>query len=133
MSCEQRLVWCVQVSLRENNTYEIVGEWRDLLNTADSDVVVALLLALLKERVVDLAGTQDVAADVFGRDQLLWFRDVALEVGVANHLRKVGAGLRVTEKGLREEDNKRLAVVTMDLATKDVEVVGRCPESQRRQ
>lgn len=81
--------------------------------------------------MVHLTGTQDVAADVFGSNQLLrvGLGDVALEVGVADHLRKFGTCLGMTEEGFREEDDERLAVVTVNLATKDMEVVGRSPET----
>lgn len=47
-------------------------------------------------------------------------RDVALERGVADHLRQLRTRFRVAEKRLREEDDKRLPEVTVDLATEDV-------------
>ena len=65
-----------------------------------------------------------MTADVFGSDHVLRMRvgDVTQEVRVLGHLRKVGTGLRVTEKRLGEEANERLAEVTVDLATEDVEL-----------
>ena len=48
--------------------------------------------------------------------------DIALEVRLADHLGQVRARLRVTEKRLGEEANERLAEVTVDLATEDVEL-----------
>ena len=110
-------------------TYEIVGERRDLLEPRDGDVGDTLVLALLQECVVHLTGTQDVATDLFRSDQVLrvGLGEVALEVSVANHLRQLRARLGMTEKRLREEDNERLAEVTVDLATEDVEVVRRRP------
>ena len=63
-----------------------------------------------------------MAADIFGCDHVLRVSigEVALEVGVANHLRELRASLGVTEKRLREEDDERLAEVAVDLATEDV-------------
>ncbi len=48
--------------------------------------------------------------------------EVALERRVADHLRKLRTCLRVAEERLREEDHERLAIITVDLATKDVEL-----------
>ena len=110
-------------------THEIVGERRDLLEPGNGDVGNTLVLALLQERVVHLTGTQDVAADLFRSDQVLrvGLGEVALEVSVADHLRQLRARLGMAEERLREEDNERLAEVTVDLATEDVEVVRRRP------
>ena len=87
---------------------------------------------------------EDVAADLLRRDQVLGMRvgNVTLEVRVANHLRELGASLRVTKERLREEEDKldtrrlvplwrgcyskiktnRLAEVAVNLTTKDVEL-----------
>ena len=74
--------------------------------------------------MVHLAGTQDVAADLFRSDQVLrmGLGEVALEVSVTDHFRQLRPRLGMTEERLREEDNERLAEVTVDLATEDVEL-----------
>lgn len=51
------------------------------------------------------------------------FWDIALEVSVSNHLIKTRASFGVAQETLGEEEDKRLAEVTVNLATKDVEVV----------
>ena len=82
----------------------------ELLDTGDGDIVDALLGAVLVERGVDLAGTQDDAVDLLGRlDGTLvvgGIRDDPLEVGFAGEVLDVGAGDRVAEQRLREEDDE---------------------------
>ena len=125
---------------------EVVGERRELLNTRDGDVLDATLLAGLKELVVDLAwkrrwfssyldlrsgwvltSAKDVTPDFLRSSEVRLVRlgDVALEVGLANHLRQVRAGPGVTQKVLREEVDEWLAEVAVDLATKNVELKNR--------
>ena len=63
-------------------------------------------------------GTQYVSPDLLGLDQVLGMRirDVALEVGVADHIGEVRASFGVTEERFREEEDeleKVLASVTM--------------------
>ena len=84
--------------------------------------------------MVHLTSTQDMAANVFRNNQLLrvGLGDVALEVGVTNHLREIRACLGVAEEGLREEHDERFAEVTVDLATEDMEVVRRRPRHIHR-
>jgi len=36
----------------------------------------------------------------------MWFREVALEICVADHLFKVGAGLGMAEEALRKEEDE---------------------------
>ena len=93
---------------RMRTTYQVVRERRDLLHSRDGDISDALVLALLEEGVVDLAGTQDVPPDLLGLDQVLGvgLGDVALEVGLTDHLGEVGAGLGVTEEVFREENDQ---------------------------
>ena len=81
-------------------TYKVVGERRDLLDAGDDDIVDALVLALLEERVVHLTGTQDVSPNLLGRDKVLGVGvgDVALEVSLADHVGEVGTSLRVAEQ-----------------------------------
>ncbi len=82
--------------------------------------------------------------NLLGGDQVLnRLGEVALEVSVTDHLIKCRASFRVTQKTLREEEDKlqqdksrstqiahfdtyRLAEITMNLAAKNVEVVCRC-------
>ena len=92
----------------QRGTHEVVRERRDLLHARDRDVVDALVLALLEEGVVDLAGTQHMPPDLLGSDQVfgVGVGDVALEVRLARHLGEVGAGLGVTEKRFREEEDE---------------------------
>ena len=80
--------------------YLVVWEWRDLLDSRDGNIVDALVLALLEKRVVDLTGTQDMSPDLLRLDQVLGvgIRNIALEVGFADHLGEVRASLRVTEE-----------------------------------
>ena len=53
-------------------------------------------------------------------------RQVTLEVHIADHLTQIRASLGMTEQGFGEENNEGLSIVTVDLAAKNVEVVGRC-------
>lgn len=53
-------------------------------------------------------------------------RQVALEVRIADHLSQIRASLGMTEQGFGEENNEGLSIITVDLAAKNVEVVGRC-------
>lgn len=70
---------------------EIIREGRNLLNTADGDILDTLLFTLLEKSVIHLASAKNVPLDLFRSDEEvgldLW--DVALEVGLANHLREV--------------------------------------------
>lgn len=109
-------------SVEVEDTYEVVREGRDLLDPADHDVVDALVLALLEQRVVHLACTsrrisasfrarraqkqrtraENMPADLFGGDDVLRVRvgDVAQEVAVTGHIREVRARFGVAEEGL---------------------------------
>lgn len=64
--------------------------------------------------------------DLLGSDKLflVHLRDVPLEVGLIRHLGELRLGLWVSQQILREEENKGLAEVTVNLATEDMEVVG---------
>ena len=53
-------------------------------------------------------------------------RQVTLEVHIAAHLSQIRASLGITEQGFGKENNEGLSIVTVDLAAKNVEVVGRC-------
>ena len=76
--------------------------------------------------MLHLTSTQDVAADVFRSDQVIGvgLRDVALEVGLADHLRQLRARTRVTQELLGEEQDERFPEVAVDLAAEDVELEG---------
>ena len=81
--------------------YQVIREGRDLLYSRDGDIVDALVLTLLEKRVVDLTGTQDMSPDLLRLDEVLGVgvRDIALEVGFADHFREVRASLGVAEGG----------------------------------
>ena len=89
-------------------TYEIVREGRDLLQSRDSYIGDTLVLTLLQKRVVDLTGTENVSPDLFRGNQFfgVGVGNVSEEVGVTNHLLKIGLGLGVTEEVFREEYNQ---------------------------
>lgn len=81
----------------------------ELLDTRDGCVSDALVEAVLVQRGVDLASTQDHALDVLGLgggSAVLGLRDDGTELGVANELIDRGAGERVAEEGLGEEDDE---------------------------
>lgn len=81
----------------------------ELLDTGDGRVSDALVEAVLVQRGVDLAGTQDHALDVLwlgGGAAVLGLGDDGAELGVADELVDGGAGERVTEEGFGEEDDE---------------------------
>lgn len=81
----------------------------ELLDTRDGRVGDALVEAVLVQRGVDLAGTEDHALDVLGLDggaAVLGLGDDGAELGVADELVDGRAGERVTEEGLGEEDDE---------------------------
>lgn len=81
----------------------------ELLDTRDGCVGDALVEAVLVQRGVDLASTQDHALDVLGLgggSAVLGLRDDGTELGVANELIDRRAGERVAEEGLGEEDDE---------------------------
>lgn len=73
------------------------------------------------------------------------FRKVSLEDGFAGHVFNGGSGLRMSEKGFREEDDElvvsfgqlividiayRFSELSLVLSPQDVEVVGWCSSDQ---
>jgi hypothetical protein len=81
----------------------------ELLDTRDGGIGDALVEAVLVQRGVDLAGTEDHALDFLGRDggaAVLGLGDDGAELGVADELVDGGAGERVAEEGLGEEDDE---------------------------
>jgi hypothetical protein len=58
--------------------------------------------------VVHLTSAENVALDVLRRNKLLGMglREVALELGLADHLVEVGTGLGVAQQALREEEDE---------------------------
>ena len=115
-----------RVGAQSKDTYQVIWERRDLLDTADRDVLDALRLTLSDERVVHLTRAEDVFPDLLRRNELVGVRlgDVALEVGLADHLRQLRASTRVTQKLLGEEQDERFPEVAVDLAAEDVELEG---------
>jgi hypothetical protein len=100
-----------------------------LLNTGDSSVADTVGLAVLSQGGVDLSGAQDDALDVlrsFDSGAVALVGDDPLEVGVlGRQFLDVRAGKGVTQQRLGEEEDERLAELAVDLATEDVEQVGR--------
>lgn len=100
-----------------------------LLNAGDSSVADTVGLAVLSQGSVDLSGAQNDTLDVlrsFDSGAVALVGDDPLEVGV---LGRQGLDVRarkgVTQQRLGEEEDQRLAELTVDLATEDVEQVGR--------
>jgi len=100
-----------------------------LLNTGDGSVADTVGLAVLAQSSVDLSGAQDDALDLLrsvdGLSGVSLIRDDPLEVGLAVQGLNVRAGKGVTQQRLGEEDDQRLAELAVNLATEDVEQVGR--------
>ena len=86
-------------------TYQVVWERRDLLEPRDRDVRDALVLALLQQRGVHLAGAEDVAPDALRLDEPLGVRvgEVPQEVRVVGHLGELGPREGVAQEGFGEE------------------------------
>lgn len=105
----------------------LIREGVELLDTRDGDIGDTELLAGLEKGVVDLTRAEDVLGDVLGRGEVLGvgLGNVELEAAVTAHLLEAGAGQRVAEHGLGEGQDQRLAELAVDLATEDVEVLGR--------
>lgn len=99
-----------------------------LLNTGDGSVADAVSLTVLGQGGVDLARAKDDTLNLLrGVDggTVALVGDDPLEVRVAGQGLNVRASERVTQQGLGEEDDQRLAELTVDLAAEDVEEVGR--------
>ena len=100
-----------------------------LLNTGDGSVADTVGLAVLAQSSVDLSGAQDDALDLLrsidGFSGVSLIGDDPLEVGLAVQGLNVRAGKGVTQQRLGEEKDQRLAELAVDLATEDVEQVGR--------
>lgn len=97
-----------------------------LLNTGDGSVGDLVGLAVLDQGSVDLSRAQDNTLDLLGGvDGGGVIGDDPLEVGLAFQGLDVRAGKGVTQQRLGEEDDQRLAELAVDLATEDVEQVGR--------
>jgi hypothetical protein len=75
---------------------------------------------------------QDVTSNLLRRNEALGvrIRQVTFEVCIADHLSQIRASLGMTEQGFGEENNEGFSIITVDLAAKNVEVVGRCPSQK---
>jgi hypothetical protein len=84
-------------------------EGMKLLDTSDGSVADTICLTVLHQRSVNLSGAQNDTLDLLrliNRGAMGRVRDDPLEVGFASEVLNVGAGNRMTEKRLREEDYK---------------------------
>ena len=101
----------------------------ELLDTGDGNVLEAAGFTLLDERGVHLTCAEDDTVDLLvradGTRLVGKVADNPFEVRFASELLDARAGKRVTEKGLGEEHDERLAELAVHLATKDVEDVRR--------
>jgi len=99
-----------------------------LLNTGDGGVADAVGLTVLDESSVDLTRAKDDTLDLLGGvdgGTVALIGDDPLEVRVTAQGLDIRAGNRVAQQRLGEEDDQRLAELAVNLATKDVEQVGR--------
>lgn len=92
---------------RSRAAYQIVREWRDLLKTADGDILDATSITLLDKLIIDLTSAKNVTTDLLGFNETFpRFRNVSLERSLASHFVEVGASFRGTQKRLGEENDK---------------------------
>jgi len=109
---------------------EVEGEGVELLQAHNGDIFGVVICASLQQEIVHLAGAEDDASDLGGRVDGLWcgLRDDTAEPRCVRGVSEIGE-LRearlVTEEPLGCHAHKRLPEVTVHLAAKDVEVVGR--------
>lgn len=100
----------------------------ELFDAGNGNVLQATRLTFLDKCGVDLTSTENNTIDLLVRADLAtgmgWVLDDPLEVRVTSKLLNVGAGQRVSEKRLGEEENEGLAELAVHLATQQVEVVG---------
>lgn len=86
------------------------GEGVELLDTGDGNVVDLVVGAVLVKTGIDLARAEDDAVNLLGSLDLArlvgWVGDDPLELGLANELLNVGAGERMTEESLGEEEDE---------------------------
>src|SRR5262245_7225646 len=109
------------------------GKRIELLDAHQIDVVDAVLLALLVEVVIDLAGAQDDAADLVVGDEadgvvarlLRIVPQQPVEGGVGRELVKARDRALVAQQALRRHQDQRLADVALELAPQHMEIVGR--------
>ena len=127
---------------------EVVRERRDLLDSAEDNVLDASVLSLLEQSLVDLSRADDYPLHLrVGGHVGRRLGDEPLELGLTDHLGQVRSRVRVSEQVLGEEDDElretrenggsarleerksndawtdRLPEVSVDLTTEDVEVV----------
>jgi len=109
------------------STDEIKGEGADLFNARQSHSVVTTreaFLTLGTEVIEDLSSGEDKALDLAGVGDLV-ISNETLEVSSSGKVADRRAARTEVEKGLWSEDDERLAEVTLDLTSQDVEEVGR--------
>lgn len=86
------------------------GEGVELLDAGDGNVVDLVVGAVLVKTGIDLARAEDDAVNLLGSLDLArlvgWVGDDPLELGLANELLNVGAGERMTEESLGEEEDE---------------------------
>ena len=103
------------------------GEWVELFNTGDGDIIDALGSAVLVELGIHLTSadkkTLALLGCLEGASGVGGVGDEPLEVRLAGEIREVRAGKRVAEKCLGEEDDERLAELAVHLSSQDVEQI----------
>lgn len=71
-------------------TYQIIREWRDLLNTTDGDILDPTSITFLDKLVIDLTSAKNVATDLLGLNEAFsGFRNVSLERSLPGHFVEV--------------------------------------------
>jgi hypothetical protein len=104
------------------------GEGVQLLNTGDGGVADTVGFTVLNEGGVNLTRAENNTFDLLGLvngGTVTLLGDDPLEVRITAQGLNVGTGNGVTQQSLGEEDDQRLTELAVDLATENVEQVGR--------
>lgn len=82
----------------------------ELFNASNGSVLDALVGTMLRQRSIDLTGTDDDAVDLVRLGDaftVFWIGDDPLEMRFASEVFEVGSCNRMTQKRFREENDQR--------------------------
>jgi hypothetical protein len=105
----------------------VEGEGRELLQSDQSNVVDVAGLSGLKQVVVNLTRAENNSLDLLGDDGRVSLTIDGTKSGVISSIIEaveVRLASLVSQQTLRGDQNKRLAVLSVDLSSQNVEVVG---------
>mmetsp|Transcript_47282 Transcript_47282/g.147821 ORF Transcript_47282/g.147821 Transcript_47282/m.147821 type:complete len:210 (-) Transcript_47282:2392-3021(-) len=103
----------------------VVGEGANLLDPHDSHILYIALVSLRSQVVIHSSRTENKSLNFFvGNDVLKAVRQNPLESLVVVEIQEIGLALRMTKERLGADADQRLAEISADLSSQQVEVVG---------